>query len=70
MNNFLTSLGTLIVAILLIAIFGLILAFPVMWLWNWIMPAIFGLVKISFWQAFGINLLCGFLFRGTTTIKQ
>ena len=70
MNDFFTGLGALIIAILLIAVFALVLAFPVMWLWNWIMPAVFGLVKISFWQALGINLLCGFLFRGTTTVKQ
>ncbi|HLD90538.1 MAG TPA: hypothetical protein VI911_05915 [Patescibacteria group bacterium] len=44
---------------------GLLLAFPVMWLWNWLMPTIFGLMKLTFWQSLGINLLCGFLFRST-----
>ena len=68
--NFFTNLVTFIVALVFVAIFALILAFPVMWLWNWIMPAIFGLVRITFWQALGINLLCGFLFRGTTTLKS
>ena len=68
--NFFTNLVTFIVAIIFVAIFALILAFPVMWLWNWIMPAVFGLIKITFWQALGINLLCGFLFRGTTTVKS
>lgn len=68
--NFFTNLVTFIVALVFVAIFALILAFPVMWLWNWIMPAVFGLIKITFWQALGINLLCGFLFRGTTTAKS
>jgi hypothetical protein len=68
--NFFTNLVTFIVALVFVAIFSLILAFPVMWLWNWIMPAVFGLIKITFWQALGINLLCGFLFRGTTTAKS
>lgn len=68
--NFFTNLVTFIIALVFIAIFALILAFPVMWLWNWIMPAVFGLIKITFWQALGINLLCGFLFRGTTTVKS
>jgi hypothetical protein len=68
--NFFTNLVTFIVALVFVAIFALILAFPVMWLWNWIMPAVFGLIKITFWQALGINLLCGFLFRGTTTVKS
>ena len=68
--NFFTNLVAFIVALVFVAIFALILAFPVMWLWNWIMPAVFGLIKITFWQALGINLLCGFLFRGTTTVKS
>lgn len=68
--NFFTNLVTFIVALVFVAIFALILALPVMWLWNWIMPAVFGLIKITFWQALGINLLCGFLFRGTTTVKS
>jgi len=49
-------------AILLVAIVSLIMAFPTMWLWNWLMPVIFGLIKINFWQALGINLLAGILF--------
>jgi len=34
----------------------------IMLLWNWLMPAIFGLVSIGFWQAFGILALCRLLF--------
>lgn len=58
------------VGILVIAVFAIILAFPVMWLWNWVMPAIFGLTRITFLQALGINLLCGILFRGQTTTRR
>jgi len=31
-------------------------------LWNWLMPAIFGLGEISYWQAFGIVILSKLLF--------
>ena len=34
----------------------------VMVLWNWLMPAIFGLGAIDFWQAFGILFLSRILF--------
>ena len=34
----------------------------VMLLWNWLMPSIFGLGTISFWQALGICILCRILF--------
>lgn len=69
MNKFLTSLLALIIGIFLIVIFSIILGFPVMWLWNWIVSSISGLAKITFWEAVGINILCGFLFRGTITVK-
>ncbi len=34
----------------------------VMLLWNWLMPAIFNLTTISFWQALGLLLLMRILF--------
>lgn len=34
----------------------------VMLLWNWLMPAIFGIISINFWQALGIIILCRILF--------
>jgi hypothetical protein len=34
----------------------------VLQLWNWLMPSIFGLQRISFWQAVGLLGLCWILF--------
>lgn len=36
----------------------------VMLLWNWLMPALFSLPAITFWQAVGLLLLCKILFGG------
>jgi hypothetical protein len=33
-------------------------------LWNWLMPAIFGLHPIGFWQAIGLLVLTRILFGG------
>ena len=33
----------------------------VMWLWNWLMPVIFGLPALTFWQAVGLVVLCRLL---------
>ena len=33
-------------------------------LWNWLLPPLFGLRQITFWQALGILLLCRILFGG------
>jgi len=46
------------------AAFALAFAILVKVLWNWLMPALFGLPVIGFWQAFGILLLAKILFGG------
>ena len=33
-------------------------------LWNWLMPSLFGLKQITYWQAFGITILGKILFSG------
>lgn len=33
-------------------------------LWNWLLPAVFGVRTISFWQAFGLLVLSRVLFGG------
>src|SRR6516164_9554608 len=38
--------------------------FIVQQLWNWLLPTLFGLRQIVFWQALGILLLCRILFGG------
>lgn len=45
--------------LILAAVFGL----AVMLLWNWLMPEIFGLTTITFWQAVGLLALSWILFR-------
>ncbi len=43
-------------------IFALVFGFVVMWLWNWLMPDLFALKQITYWQAFGLMILGRFLF--------
>ncbi len=59
-----------IVAILTAVIISALMAFPTMALWNYLMPAIFGLIKISFWQALCLNLLVGVLFGKTSSSSK
>jgi len=53
-------LGTLIGVIL---VWTVILALPVQLLWNWLMPKIFGLTTITFWEALGLVLLSNLLIK-------
>lgn len=43
---------------------GAIVGFVIMGLWNWMMPAIFGLGMITFWQALGLLILGRLIFGG------
>lgn len=60
--------GFLLVIIITFVI-AIIMGFPMMWLWNALMPSIFGLTKITFWQGVGLNLLSGLLF-GKISYKE
>ncbi|HUK53615.1 MAG TPA: hypothetical protein VL099_10040 [Candidatus Binatia bacterium] len=33
-------------------------------LWNWLLPPLFGIRAVSFWQALGLLVLCRMLFGG------
>ena len=44
--------------------FALLFGWLVMLLWNWLMPMLFGLKPLSYWQAFGITILSKILFSG------
>lgn len=46
---------------------GLVLSFPIMWLWNWLMPVIFGLKAIGVLQALGLYLLSSMLLKSVNT---
>ena len=50
-------LGILVVVVLLVCVQPLI----VMYLWNWLVPVLFGGATITFWQSFGLCILIGLL---------
>jgi hypothetical protein len=52
--------GFAIMAIIAAFLFG----FVVMGLWNWLMPELFGLKAIGYWQAWGLLVLSWILFGG------
>jgi len=47
-----------------VALFIVVFGFVVMGLWNWLMPAIFGLRRIGYWEAWGLIILSKILFGG------
>lgn len=53
------GIGGIGIAMIMALLFG----FVVKWLWNWLMPPIFGLTMITFWQAWGLVVLSHILFK-------
>jgi Ca2+/H+ antiporter, TMEM165/GDT1 family len=49
-----------LLGVLALTVFGLV----TMLLWNWLMPTLFGLAQIGFWQASGLVILSRVLFGG------
>lgn len=70
MEKALKTFGGVIVVLLATLVAAFIEGLFVMWLWNWLMPAIFGLGAITYWQGWGISFLCGMLFTRTVNKEK
>lgn len=63
MDKFIAAVGTAVVVVGGFVLLALVLSLPVMWLWDWLMPELFGLKEITLFQAWGLNFLCSLLFK-------
>ena len=64
-------LFTIVGGIALIVFLSFLLSLPVMLLWDAVIPGIFpGLHEITWFQAWGLSLLCGLLFKSHITKKD
>lgn len=70
MSTVLNVLSTISAAFLLAVLLALLIGGPLWLLWNWLMPTIFGLPYITFWQAVGLNLLATILFKSNVNINK
>lgn len=67
--NFLEALFTILGGILFLVFLSFLLSWPVYMLWNGcLIGAVNGINEVTWLQAWGINLLAGFLFK--TTVKK
>ena len=65
------KLGVFFAAIGMVIVIAVLMAWPTQWLWNnALIGAVDGLNPIGFWQALGINVLCGILFRNSTSSSK
>lgn len=61
-NTPLVIVGKVIFGALAITAFVFAFGYGIQWLWNWLMPDLFELPTISYWQAIGLFILSRILF--------
>jgi hypothetical protein len=66
-----TLIGAVLVGIFVVLVVGgflaLFMALPVWLLWNWVCVDALHLPALTFWQSFGLALLCSILFKSHST---
>ena len=67
MEKMLVGIFAIIGVVVFVAGFGIVLAFPIKWCWNYTMPMLFELPVITWGQAWCLNFLAGCLIKSTQT---
>jgi len=52
------------------ALWGFIWSFPLTWAWNYVMPDMFGLKRIGYWQMFCLYMIVCALWKITVTTVE
>ena len=63
-------IGTIVAAVAFLIGLSLLMAVPTMLLWDWLMPELFGLKEVTLFQAWGLNFLCGILFKSHNSTSK
>jgi hypothetical protein len=71
MEKILAIVGTVVVGIAGILLLSFLLSWPVYMLWNGcLVDAVTGVKEVTWLQAWGITILCGFLFKTRVNSKD
>lgn len=70
MEKFINTLIIVMVYLVTLLFVVLLLSWSIQLLWNWLMPTIFGLTKITILQAAGLLILSGFIFKDKVQTKN
>ena len=70
MTKFVTIVGAIVVGIAGLLALSFLLSWPVYMLWNGcLVGAIAGVSEVTWLQAWGLTVLCGFLFKSNVSTK-
>ena len=60
------GVGIIFAAVIIIICWALLWSLPIMWLWNWIMPGLLGVGKLTWLKAWGLTILVNLIFNRPT----
>ena len=64
------GIEALLIVVGLLILSAILLAIPTMLLWNALLPHLFNTPSITLYEAVGINILSGILFKSNVNIKK
>ena len=70
--SLIVGVGAVIVFLVMLVVLSALYAIPTYFLWNWLMPILthFAVAPITWFQAWGVNMLSGILFKSSSTSKK
>lgn len=70
MEKIVLMVGVMVLVLVVFTGLAFLLALPCMWLWNYLMPELFGLQEIGYLQAVAMLLLSRLLFGSYTNTSS
>ncbi len=70
MEKFVKVVGMAVIGMALIFFLATVMAFPVKWSWNYVMPYLFGFKTIGFLQAWCLMFLSGVFIKQAASTKS
>ncbi len=70
MDKLIVIVFGLVLAAFVLALAAVAIAIPLYFLWNWLMPELFGLKIVTFWQAWGLVWLTSLLFKSSASSSK
>jgi len=68
MTKLVTIVGAIVIGIASVLALSFLLSWPVYMLWNGcLVGAVAGVAEVTGWQAWGLTVLCGFLFKSNVS---
>lgn len=70
MEDFIAAVLAGVVGFVFLVLLAVLMGFPTMWTWNYVMPYLFELKSISVWHAIALNYLAGSFIKSSLIQKK